>query len=61
MLTKDGLKEILRDYGVHKYCTDWEDLVEKLMTEFDETYTEGYSFCKNESVLVEKAVESLNE
>ena len=61
MVTKERLKETLREYGVHKYCSDWEDLVKNLMSEFDKTYTEGYSFCKNESVLVEKAAESLSE
>ena len=61
MITKNDLKEILRDFGVHKYSSDWEELVDSLMSEFDKTYTEGYSFCKNESVLVEKAAESLSE
>lgn len=61
MLTKNGLKEILRDFSVHKYSTDWEKLVENLMSEFEKTYNEGYSFCKKESELVEKAAESLSE
>ena len=61
MLTKNGLKEILRDFGVHKYSTDWEKLVENLMSEFEKSYNEGYSFCKRESELVEKAAESLSE
>ena len=60
-MTKEGLKEILRDFGVHKYCSDWEDLVKNLMSEFEKTYNEGYSFCKKESELVEKAAESLSE
>ena len=61
MITKERLKETLREYGVHKYCSDWEDLVKNLMTEFEKTYNEGYSFCKKESALVEKAAESLSE
>ncbi len=61
MVTKESLKDTLREYGVHKYCSDWEDLVKNLMTEFEKTYNEGYSFCKNESELVEKAAESLSE
>ena len=61
MMTKEGIKEILRDFGVHKYSSDWEKLVESLMSEFEKTYNEGYSFCKRESELVEKAAESLSE
>ena len=61
MVTKERLKETLREYGVHKYCSDWEDLVKNLMTEFEKTYNEGYSFCKKESMLVEKAAESLSD
>jgi len=61
MVTKERLKETLREYGVHKYCSDWEDLVKNLMTEFEKTYNEGYSFCKKESSLVEKAAESLSD
>ena len=58
---KERLKETLREYGIHKYCSDWEDLVKNLMTEFEKTYNEGYSFCKKESSLVEKAAESLSD
>ena len=61
MLTKDGLKEILRDFGVHKSSSDWEELVDSLMSEFEKTYSAGYSFCKKESELVEKAAKSLSE
>ena len=61
MVTKERLKETLRGYGIHKYCSDWEDLVKNLMSEFEKTYNEGYSFCKNESELVEKAAESLSD
>ena len=61
MITKERLKETLREYGVHKYCSDWEDLVKRLMFEFEKSYTEGYSFCKKESALVERAAESLSE
>ena len=61
MITKDGLKETLREYGVHKYCSDWEDLVENLMSEFEKNYSAGYSFAKKESELVEKAAKSLSE
>ena len=61
MVTKEKLKETLRDFGVHKYSSDWEKLVENLMSEFEKTYNEGYSFCKRESELVEKAAESLSE
>ena len=51
MVTKESLKETLREYGIHKYCSDWEDLVKNLMSEFEKTYNEGYSFCKNESII----------
>ena len=61
MITSESLKGILRDFGVHKYSSDWEKLVENLMSEFEKTYNEGYSFCKKESELVEKAAESLSE
>ena len=61
MVTKESLKDILREYGVHKYCSDWEDLVKNLMSEFENTYNEGYSFCKIESELVERAAESLSD
>ena len=37
MITKEELKEILRDFGVHKYSSDWEELVESLMSEFEKT------------------------
>ena len=60
-MTRENLKKILRVYGVYKYCSDWEDLVKNLMSEFEKTYNEGYSFCKNESELVEKAAESLSD
>ena len=61
MVTKERLKDTLREYGIHKYCSDWDNLVENLMLEFEKTYNEGYSFCKKESALVEKAAESLSE
>ena len=61
MITKDDLKETLREYGIHKYCSDWEDLVKNLMSEFEKSYSAGYSFCKKESELVEKAAESLSD
>ena len=61
MVTKERLKETLREYGIHKYCSDWDNLVENLMSEFEKTYNEGYSFCKKESSLVEKAAESLSD
>ena len=61
MVTKERLKDTLREYGVHKYCSDWEDLVKNLMTEFEKTYSAGYSFAKNEDELVRKASESLSE
>ena len=60
MITSESLKGILRDFGVHKSSSDWEILVESLMSEFEKTYSAGYSFCKKESELVEKAAESLN-
>ena len=61
MITSESLKEILRDFGVHKYSSDWKELVESLMSEFEKTYSAGYSFCKKESSLVEKAAESLSD
>ena len=61
MITSESLEEILRDFGVHKYSKGWEKLVENLMSEYEKTYNEGYSICKKESELVEKAAESLSE
>ena len=61
MVTKEGLKETLREYGVHKYCSDWDSLVNTLLSEYEKAYNEGYSFCKKESMLVEKAAESLSD
>ena len=61
MITKNDLKEILRDFGVHKYSSEWEELGDSLMSEFEKTYSAGYSFCKKESELVEKAAKSLSE
>ena len=37
MITSESLKEILRDFSVHKYSTDWEKLVENLMSEFEKS------------------------
>ena len=61
MITKERLKEILREYGVHKYCSDWEALIESLMSEYEEAYSEGYDYAKNEESLVNDAVEALSE
>ena len=61
MITKERLKEILREYGVHKYCSDWEELIESLMSEYEEVYSEGYDYAKNEESLVNDAVEALSE
>ena len=61
MITKERLKEILREYGVHKYCSDWEELIESLMSEYEEAYSEGYDYAKNEESLVNDAVEALSE
>ena len=61
MITSESLKEILRDFGVHKYCSDWDSLVNTLLSEYEKSYNEGYSFCKKESSLVEKAAESLSD
>ena len=68
MITKERLKEILREYGVHKYCFDnangtlmWEELIESLMSEYTSSYSEGYDYAKNEELLVNDAVEALSE
>jgi len=61
MVTKESLQETLRGYGIHKYCSDWDSLVNTLLSEYEKSYNEGYSFCKKESALVEKAVDSLSE
>ena len=68
MITKERLKEILREYGVHKYCSDnangtlmWEELIESLMSEYTSSYSEGYDYAKNEESLINDAVEALSE
>ncbi|MCH2405476.1 MAG: hypothetical protein MK200_04710 [Nitrosopumilus sp.] len=60
-MTRENLKKILREYGVHKYCSDWEALIESLMSEYEEAYSEGYDYAKNEESLVNDAVEALSE
>ena len=60
-MTRENLKKILREYGVHKYCSDWETLIESLMSEYDSSYSEGYDYAKNEESLVNDAVEALSE
>ena len=61
MITKERLKELLREYGIHKYCSDWEELIESLMSEYTSSYSEGYDYAKNEESLVNDAVEALSE
>jgi len=61
MTTKERLKKILREYGVHKYCSDWETLIESLMSEYASSYSEGYDYAKNEESLVNEAVEALSK
>jgi len=60
-MTRENLKKILREYGVHKYCSDWEALIESLMSEYEEAYSEGYDYAKNEESLVNEAVEALSK
>ena len=60
-MTRENLKKILREYGVHKYCSDWEALIESLMSEYEEAYSKGYDYAKNEESLVNEAVEALSE
>ena len=67
-MTREDLKKILREYGVHKHCFDnangtlmWESLIESLMSEYDSSYSEGYDYAKNEESLVNDAVEALSE
>ena len=67
-MTRENLKKILREYGVHKYCFEnasgtfmWESLIESLMSEYDSSYSEGYDYAKNEESLVNDAVEALSE
>ena len=60
-MTRENLKKILREYGVHKYCSDWETLIESLMSEYTSSYSEGYDYAKNEESLVNEAVEALSE
>jgi len=60
-MTRENLKKILREYGVHKYCSDWEALIESLMSEYEEAYSEGYDYAKNEESLVNDAVEALSK
>ena len=52
-MTRENLKKILREYGVHKYCFEnasgtlmWESLIESLMSEYDSSYSEGYDYAK---------------
>ena len=45
-MTIENLKKILREYGVYKYCSDWEALIESLMSEYEEAYSEGYDYAK---------------
>ena len=67
-MTRENLKKILREYGVHKYCFEnasgtlmWESLIESLMSEYASSYSEGYDYAKNEESLVNDAVEALSE
>ena len=64
-MTRENLKKILREYGVHKYCFDnetiMESLIESLMSEYEEAYSKGYDYAKNEESLVNEAVEALSE
>ena len=60
-MTRENLKKILREYGVHKYCSDWEALIESLMSEYASSYSKGYDYAKNEESLVNEAVEALSE
>ena len=60
-MTRENLKKILREYGVHKYCSDWEALIENLMSEYASSYSEGYDYAKNEESLVNDAVEALSK
>ena len=60
-MTRENLKKILREYGVYKYCSDWEALIESLMSEYTSSYSEGYDYAKNEESLVNDAVEALSE
>ena len=60
-MTRENLKKILREYGVHKYCSNWEALIESLMSEYKEAYSEGYDYAKNEESLVNEAVEALSK
>ena len=60
-MTRENLKKILREYGVHKYCSDWEALIESLMSEYASSYSEGYDYAKNEESLVNDAVEALSK
>ena len=60
-MTRENLKKILREYGVHKYCSDWEALIESLMSEYEEAYSEGYDYAKNEESLENDAVEALSK
>ena len=60
-MTRENLKKILREYGVHKYCSDWEALIESLMSEYEEAYSEGYDYAKNEESLINEAVEALSK
>ena len=67
-MTRENLKKILREYGVHKYCSDnangtlmWEALIESLMSEYEEAYSKGYDYAKNEESLVNEAVEALSK
>ena len=60
-MTRENLKKILREYGVHKYCSDWEALIESIMSEYEEAYSEGYDYAKNEESLVNEAVEALSK
>ena len=60
-MTRENLKKNLREYGVYKYCSDWEALIESLMSEYEEAYSKGYDYAKNEESLVNEAVEALSK
>mgnify|MGYP003965287657 FL=1 len=53
--------KILKMLAVDYSAGNWECLIDKVELLVGESFSAGYSFAKKESVLVEKAAESLSE
>ena len=56
---RDEIRKMLDEE--HTNCEYEESLIDRVEELVSRSYAEGYSFCKNESSLVEKAAESLSD